>query len=372
MKKLWMLLIVLALLVTAVPIFASDVTFSGRNIWAANYDPDFGAVPFLVRFRPKLTAKIDDFNTLVAGFRMEGWYVASPGADYLDGATDPFDISFWPGVRVRDMYVTTDVTGALGLNLPVTIKTTIGQFEADFTDWNYATESGWESYYTTGGGWSNGIADLGPYAGTTALRLDVGAGPVGVHMYSNFMGELMFGVNGGFGPVVGWVTYTAPAAAVGEGVLGVEAKYSGEFGDFKVGVPAYFRYRLGDAGAIYFLEDFVFGAGVSADYKMFHVAAGLEGDSNNVPDNVAIDVSVAPIEPAKIYGHVYLDVGKDSGVLAGTSAFAGADVGASYKLGAANFMLGYVIGGDDFVPIPLNGDTFNLINGLYFAMDVSF
>ena len=33
MKKLWMLLIVLALLATAVPMFASDVTFTGRMIW---------------------------------------------------------------------------------------------------------------------------------------------------------------------------------------------------------------------------------------------------------------------------------------------------------------------------------------------------
>ncbi len=361
MKKLWMLLIALTLLVAAVPIFASDVTFSGRNIWAANYDPDTGSIPGLVRFRPTLTAKIDDFNTLVAGFRMEGVFVDFPSV------TDPAAQA--PGVRVRDMYVTTDVTGALGLKLPVTIKTTIGQFEVDFTDWNYASESGWESYYD----WPNKIADLGPYNAQTAARIDVGFGKAAFHLYSDFVGGMMFGLSGGMGPVVGWVTYQAPANAFGDGILGVEAKYSGEFGDLKVGVPAFFRYQLNAAPA----QDYTFGVGVSGDYKMFHVAAGLEGDSDKIPDNVAIDVSVKPMDPVKLYGHVYLDVGLDAETVSGgvnTETFAGADIGVSYKLGAANFMLGYIVGSSatDKVAIPINGDTFNMANGLYFALDVSF
>ncbi len=358
MKKLWMLLIALALLVTAVPMFASDVTFSGRTIWAANYDPDTGSIPALVRFRPTLTAKIDDFNTLVAGFRMEDVWVTRPFITTPD---------IVPGVRVRDMYVTTDVTGALGLKLPVTIKTTLGQFEADFTDWNYVTESGWESYYD----WPNGIADLGPYNDQLTARVDVAFGKAAFHLYSDFVGGMMFGLSGGMGPVVGWVTYQAPANAFGEGILGVEAKYSGEFGDLKVGVPAFFRYKLGAASDINLPQDYTFGVGVSGDYKMFHLAAGLEGDSNKIPDNVAFDVSVKPMDPVKIYGHAYLDVGKDSSAT-GTSALAGIDLGASYKLGASNFMLGYIIKGDDLIAIPMNGDTFNMASGLYFALDVSF
>ncbi len=359
MKKLWMLLIALTLLVTAVPIFASDVTFSGRTIWAANYDPDTGSIPALVRFRPKLTAKIDDFNTLVAQFRMEDqWTVDITGAGPLH-----------PAIRVRDMYVTTDVTGALGLKLPVTIKTTLGQFEADFTDWNYATESGWESYYD----WPNKTADLGPYDDQLTARIDVAFGKAAFHLYSDFVGGMMFGLSGGMGPVVGWVTYQAPANAFGDGILGVEVKYTGEFGDLKVGVPAFFRYQLNAAPA----QDYTFGVGVSGDYKMFHLAAGLEGDSDKIPDNVAFDVSVAPMEPVKLYGHVYLDVGLDAATVSSgvnTETFAGADIGVSYKLGAANFMLGYIVGSSatDKVALPINGDTFNMANGLYFAIDVSF
>jgi len=349
MKKLWMLLIVLALLVTTVPIFASDVTFSGRNIWAANatFDP-IDSVPTLIRFRPTLTAKIDDFNTLVAGFRMEGQFLVSGN----------------PGVRVRDMYVTTDVTGALGLKLPVTIKTTVGQFEADFTDWNYVSESGWESYYD----WPNGIADLGPYDVQTAARVDIGIVPAAnFHLYADMVGGMMFGLNGAIGPAVYWLTYQAPAAGFGEGVLGVEAKYSGEFGDFKVGVPAFFRYKLGNASDGVLPEDWTAGLGLSGDYKMFHVAAGMEADSESFPDNVVIDVGVKPVDKLQVKVNTYLDMGAAS-----DNAFAAMDLQANYMLGAAKFMLGYVFGGADGTAIPINGDTFNIATGLYFALDVSF
>ena len=44
----------------------------------------------------------------------------------------------------------------------------------------------------------------------------------------------------------------------------------------------------------------------------------------------------------------------------------------SYMLGAAKFMLGYVIAGDDHNALPINGDTFAIANGLYMAVDVSF
>jgi len=363
MKKLWMLLIALALLVTAVPMFASDVTFSGRMIWAANYD-DGDAASGLVRFRPKLTAKVDDFNTLVAEFRAEGWNVVD--------AVVPTAI--WTGVRVRDLYLTTDVTGALGLDLPVTIKTTFGQFEPGFTDWGYVSESGWENYFGLPfGDWNNFLADYGPLDKQMTAQVDIGFGPAAFHVYSDFLGFMMFGLSGGFGPVTGWVTYQAPiqlggvanyGATFGEGILGVEAKYTAEFGDIKLGVPVFFRYSLFDMAPF---ENFTYGVGASVDYTMFHVAAGLEGDEVDTLDNVVIDVGVKPLEALQLKANTYLNLAE-----AATSVLAGVDIQANYMLGAAKFMVGYVIGGDDLIPIPINGDTFKITNGLYMAVDISF
>jgi hypothetical protein len=365
MKKLWMLLIVLALLVTAVPMFASDVTFSGRMIWNGGYDFDSTTTTAnLARFRPTITAKIDDYNTLVSEFRAEGSYVFRP-----TDTTYPL----FTGVRVYSAYVTTDVTGALGLNLPFTVKTTLGQWEPGFTDWNYVSESGWESYYD----WPNKIADVGAFPSQFTGQVDLGFGPATLHVYSDFQGFMMFGLSGGYGPVVGWVTYQAPQGAFGDGILGVEAKYTGEFGDLKVGVPAFFRYQLNAPTGV---QDYTFGVGVSGDYKIFHLAAGLEGDSDKIPDNVVFDASAKLMDALKVYGHVYLDVGKDSATVSGgvnNEVFAGADIGVSHMFGAANLMMGYVIGSSasayaDKVAIPINGDTFNVANGIYMAVDVSY
>jgi hypothetical protein len=44
----------------------------------------------------------------------------------------------------------------------------------------------------------------------------------------------------------------------------------------------------------------------------------------------------------------------------------------SYKFGAPTFMVGYVIGNDDDTAIPINGDTFGIASGIYFAVDVSY
>jgi len=349
MKKLWMLLMVLALLATAAPMFASDVTFSGRMIWSANYDPDFGAGAGLVRFRPTLTAKIDDFNTLVAGFRAEGWNVV-----------DPTMTDIWTGLRVRDLYLTTDVTGALGLDLPITIKTTIGQWEPGFTDWAYASESGWENYYD----WPNKIADVGPFDKQMTAQVDIGFGPAALHVYSDFLGFMMLGLSGGFGPVSGWLTYQAPASGFGDGILGVEAKYAGEFGDLKVGVPVFFRYELADPPSDGY--QFTYGVGASVDYTMFHVAAGVEGDDVDALDNVVIDVGVKPLENLQLKVNTYLD-------LAATDALSGIDIQVNYMLGGTKLMLGYVVAGEVTTDaIPINGDTFGVANGLYMAVDVSF
>jgi hypothetical protein len=342
MKKLCMLLVVLALLATSLPLFAADVTFTGRMAWYANVLDDGPDSNTLIRYRPVVTVKVDDYNTIVTELRADG----------LSWSTEDFFLQYF--------YVTTDIVGALMLDLPVTIKTTIGKFEPGFTDWAYVSESGWENYYT----WPNGIADVGPFD-QTAMQLDVGFGPAAFHLYSDFAGFMMFGLSGGFGPVSGWLTYQAPAGAFGEGILGVEAKYTGEFGDFKLGVPVFFRYKLGTASDGSLPEDFTYGVGLGADYSMFHVAAGVEGDSVDALDNVVVDVSVAPMEPVKIQANVYMD-------LAAANSLQGINLAASYKFGAAKFILGYIIAGEDHNAIPLNGDTFALAGGLYGAVDISY
>jgi len=356
MKKLWMMLIALVLLTATLPVFAADVGFGGRMIWAANIDADGVASGFLVRFRPTVTAKVDDFNTLFVELRTADTQLGLPGFPF-DTVTD-----FW----LHDVKLTTDLTGALGLELPFTLKTSLGLFEPGFTDWNYVSESGWENYYN----WPNKIADWGPFhQGGIQLDLAISQLPVALHYFSDFAGDLMMiGLSGGFGPVVGWLTFQLGSAVPGDGILGVEAKYTGEIAGFKLGVPVMFRYELNAPAAD---QAYTFGAGVSVDYSIFHVAFGYEGDSAHPADNMVADLAVKPLDPLKIYGHLYLDMGKDYTATT-TSELTGVDIGVSYKFGAPTFMVGYVINGTDKSAIPINADTFGIASGVYLAVDVSY
>jgi len=340
MKKLAVLFIVL--LAAALPVLASDVTVSGELYTFATYD--FEAETSSATF-PKaelnVEAKIDEFNTV----KLE---LDSEGAD-------------WPGnVAVDDFRLITDLGGAL--NLPVKITWTIGYFDTYFTDWSYVSMSGWEFYYgdeITSAYWDNDLANDGPDT-DGAWQLDVGVGPVTLHWWNDFLFQrMMLGVDGAFGPLSGWLTYQATFVdGLGAGILGVELKYAGQFGELKLAVPAFFRYNL-------CAEAFTYGMGVGVDFSMFHVAAGLEGDNSDILDNVVIDVSVAPMEGLKAAVSGYLN-------LASANAFQGVAIELHKSLGATTAVLGYVIGGEDNFALPVYNDNFYVANGLYMGFAVAY
>jgi len=342
MKKLAVLFVVL--LAVALPVLASDVTVSGElwtfATWDVAADPVTSSAAF-PKAELNVEAKVDEFNTV----KLE---LDSEGGDWNTN------------VAVDDFRLITDVGGAL--SLPVKITMTVGFFDTYFTDWSYVSTSGWEFYYgeeATSYGWDNDLANDGPDT-DGAWQLDIAVGPATLHWWNDFLFQrMMFGVSGGFGPITGWVTYQDTfAQGLGKGIAGVELKYAGEFGDLKLAVPAFFRYNL-------LAETFTYGAGVAVDYTMFHVAAGLEGDDVDALDNIVIEASVAPMEGFKAMVSAYMN-------LASANAFQGLAIELSKSLGAANLILGYMVGGDDALAIPVYGDNFYVANGLYMGLAVDY
>jgi hypothetical protein len=341
MKKLAVLFIVL--LAAALPVMASDVTVSGELYTFAQYDFEAettsGGFP---KAELNVEAKVDEIVTVKLELDSEG--------------TD------WAGnVAVDDFRLLIDLGAAL--KLPVKVTWTVGYFDTYFTDWSYVSTSGWEFYYgeeVASYGWDNALANRGPDA-QGAWQLDIGVGPVTLHWWNDFAVEsMMVGVSGGFGPITGWLTYDDENSVniFHEGVIGVELKYAGEFGDLKLAVPAFFRYNL-------LAETFTYGAGVAVDYTMFHVAAGLEGDDVDALDNLVFEGSVAPMEGLTAMVSAYMN-------LASNDAFSGLAIEVRKSLGAANFILGYMVGGEDALAIPVYGDNYYVANGLYMGFAVAY
>lgn len=337
MRKMWILLIVL--MVVGLPMFAADTAIKGNFYWLGYLDPDGADGASMVKARQKLDTKVDDFNQIYAEIRWD------------NGATDNWNPA---NARIKAFRLTTNITGALKLDLPVTAKLEAGVWESDFTKWYYATRAG--EWFVNGG-------DYDQQQGNGAARLHVGVGPVTVFAYHNFAatnGLTAFGANGAVGPVEFGAYYWTLPQTFGDGDLGVEAKFAQEVGPVALSVYPAFHYGLGS-------EVWKWALGVGADIDMFSVAVDVNGETDTAFRNVAAEVGVKPVDGLELWVAAYMDL-----IDTAASALQGVDIMASYKLGAAKFMLGYVIGGDDGYKVPVDAANTTVVNGVYLGIDCSF
>jgi hypothetical protein len=361
MKKLWILLVVLAVF-GAAPLFA-DVTFSGEFMGFASTDFDTisGAFP---KVELNGVAEIDDFNTLKLELDVEGtdWsgYTDPDGNFTFTDDGDEYAIAK-RNVALDDIRLITDWGKALGLE-GVGIKTTIGYFDTYFTGWFYYDASGWTWYYD----WPDGVIEQGPDA-NGAMEIDITAGPVMFRWYNDMAGEdILASAEVTAAGLDVWLGYAATFGGFGDGVLALEAGY--KLMDM-LNIGAFFRYSLADNTAKYALgeNDFSTGLNLGADFGMLHAAVGFEGDSvtDGFLDNGVIELAVSPVEAAKIAVVAFLDLGGE--------AFNSLDISASYMVGAAKFILGYqyVVDGGIVTPAFASADNY-YPDGFYLGVDVDY
>jgi len=340
MKKAWVILVALAMLAIAVPSFA-DVAIKGQLLVTGN--TDFAtATGALNRARVKLDVKVDDNNSV---------YVELRGEDgKATWGTNDFNL--------KNFKLTSNLTKAMGLDLPVGVTLTMGRWDEYFTGWFYNSPSGFEFYYD----WPNMLINQAENT-VGAFKFDVAVSPVTLHYWSDSsFTNMMIGADASVAGFSAWLAYGATYAAPAAGIVAVELKYAlPEMGDLKANLAPYFRYNLAAAAS----PSYTYGASVGVDYTMIHFDAGLQGDSVQMAHRVVVDASVAPVAAAKIGASVYVD-------LANANALQGIDLNASYAFGGTKVFVGYVVPGTDKNAISLWGDTFAYSNGLYFGADVSF
>jgi hypothetical protein len=207
-----------------------------------------------------------------------------------------------------------------------------------------------------------------PTAGTnynSALKLDIGVMEgVNVHLLTDtLLSKQMFGADAAFGDFGLFVGYgNSNAYEIGKGDLNVEFKYAlPEMGGFKATLYPYFRYSVGAAVTTY-----SYGVSVGGSFSMFNIALGIQGDDKYALDHYVVEFSVAPMEGVSVWANAFL-TGNDT-----EGALAGIDLGASYKVGAAKLIAGYIVGGDKKVAVPIYGDTVAYKAGVYLGADIGF
>ncbi len=336
MKKVWILFTALALLAVALPAVA-DVTTGAQFYWwgITDLSDAVNSDSAMQKARIKISGNVDEFNTIATEFRFGNGdaLVVAPGVPHVPPDWDPAQ------VRVKKFNLTTDITGALGVKLPVTIKSVVGVWEADFYG-SYATRAGFS------------FVNFNQYDQNQvngAAQLDLGIGPVTAHYYQDWdMVDMMAGLNGALGPVSFWLAYAKTTYTPGN--VSADAEYAAKFGDIALSVYPAVNYDL-DASLL------GWDAGVKVGYKQFTIAASVGGTDPDFFNNLEAEVGAA-MGKAALWLAFYDKLAVDSSYAV--------DIMGSYKFGAATFYLGYVLAGDAAAGIPIDGGEWSTDNpGLY-------
>jgi hypothetical protein len=325
MKKLLILSVLLGLM--ALPMFASDFSFGGDVTFG--FIGDFGdneAEKFDATF--DIMATIDDYNSLTIN-------------------TDGLETANWAGIT--KILVSTDVGALLGL--PVGVVVNWGWDDPDMNEFqnisDYGNEDPWD--FSSPSGEYAGLDFLVSYE---FIEVEFAFNPGGTVTGVN-AGDLLVGL-AVKEPIEGMnaeVYYYQNESAIdeyGEGRIGFDAAYAGDFGGFGVEAGAYFGYDLLDTAA----DAWAYGVGLKGAYSIATVTVGLAGDETDTLDNVSATVAVAPIDLLDIYAGIWYSMALED--------LAEVDLGVNAHLGAVEMYLGYLVDGE----IGLAGDNFHSPTGL--------
>jgi len=338
MKKL---LIVLAiLLVAGAGAFAQEVTVGGEFMggFIAQGNP-LASTMHLTEAELNVTGMPDDYTTVALEM------------DFEDGAL--------PAVAVDDFRVSSDVFGALGLDLPVSMNLTVGYFDTYFNGWNYVTRSGEEYYYAAAAGaylWTMGPTTNGAWA------WDIGFGDFGLHYWNSWnFGNMAVAFSGAVSVLNFWVGYAGDFAAIGSGAIWVEAGANVDLGMATLFIPASFAYDLGGSA-------FSWSSGVKAGVMdMLTISVGVGGETGQAFRYIIPEVSARPLDGLDVYAIAKVDLAS------AVAVFHSIDVGASYMLGALKVNPGVVIGLDPTSWTSIAGDKYGVTGtGFYLSFHTNF
>jgi hypothetical protein len=339
MKKLLILSVLLGLM--ALPMFASDFSFGGDVTFG--FTGDFGdneAEKFDATFDVKAT--IDDYNSLTIN-------------------TDGLESGAWTGIT--KILVATDVGALLGL--PVGVVINWGWDDPDRNEFQNISAYGNEDPIDFSAPVTGEYAGLDFLVSYEFIEVEFAFNP----------GGTVTGVNNGVllaglalkEPIAGLnaeVYYFQGETAIdefGDGIIGFDAAYAGDFGGFAVEAGAVFDYNLSDVG-----DAWAFGVGFEGAYSIATVTVGLDGNETDTLNSVSATVVVAPIDLLDIYAGMWYSMALED--------LAEVDLGANAHLGAVEMYLGYLVGSD----LLLSGDNFNSPAGLgtesgaYVKFDVNY
>jgi hypothetical protein len=341
MKKLLILSVLLGLL--ALPMFASDVTFGGDLTYG--YISDFGDNYYTSStVTTDLNAAVDDYNSVA----IEINWVSG-----LDRAVVTSDIGMW-------------------LGLPVGLTLTAGLDDPDANEFESVSGYGTEEVFDLSTG-DNLCLDF--VLSASMFEIELATTPTGAvwdpldHSGSGPAagedGELMVGLAAkepipGLNAEVYYYQNLSAYDAFDQGLVAFDAGYSMEMSGFGLDAGVAFVYDMSDLAT----HDWSYGVGLAGSYSIATLTVGLNGNADDILNEISGTVVVAPIDMLDIYAGMLYD-------MAIAEELVEADLGVNLHVGAAEAYLGYLVdngaGGDNYNAPPGIGD-----NAAYFKLDIDY
>jgi hypothetical protein len=345
MKKLLILSVLLGLM--ALPMFASDITFGGDLKYG--FIGDFGdtfAEATDITFDIK--AAIDDYSSLTIN------------VDGLETQVDGLGLNGVDGVDISKALVATDIGAWLGL--PVGLVASWGFDDPDVNEFqnisDYGNEDPWDASPNEYWGHTF-VVSVSMAEVKVAFDPGLASADAGRLLAALAVMEPIPGLNAEF-----YYFQDEVVDDFGEGFIGFDAAYAGDFGGFGVEAGAWLGYNLSDVG-----DAWALGVGLSGAYSIATVTVGLDGNETDALNTVSATAVVAPIDLLDIYAGMWYDMAN--------SELAEIDLGVNAHVGAVQVYVGYLVDGDS--PAAAAGDNFNSPaglasgeNGAYIKFDVDY
>lgn len=371
MKKLSLALVLLV--VALVAAFAAEPSISGSFSTHYAFPGNNSQLANIGRLRLKAEIPVGDYVNFV-----------------MDLKDDKNTNNFF---RFTQVYATTDISGALGID-PIGLTLTVGNFDQWMSNWNSATTANRSRFVET---WRiGGVDDIKPKheASTTPATLDTkatfmgGATPdvgldIGILEYVTLMtyasfdkGDFQYKFGLKLGKVVDGLNFIASYSGESTGkdsYIKAEAGYELSLpGDITITIPASFMYVLKYGGDDGFKDKSILwasGVKFSGLGITFNVGVGSEKDA---PAPGTLDVNLAySIAGFSVFVNPWMSLNGAEDLLEAV------DFGVSYGFADTMIYLGYVVdlgNKQDIAVLPDGDSSRHQINGggLYIATKISF
>lgn len=305
----------------------------------------------------RIFASVDDYTKGTITFQ-----ATQVGTSVMPFATTPTPAAVSVNsLTLYEIYLQSDIFGALGLDLPVSLNLDFGYYELYYVNWNYVSRSGKEYYYP-GAFWSGAPGATGTFIFQTllnpnlAMTWKVGFGDFMFTYYNSLdFGQMLAAFSGNVAFLNFVVGFSGDYADLGNtGTIYVEAGANLDLGAATLFIPGVFAYNLGG--------NWNWSSGVKAGIMdMFTVAVGVGGDNVNAFRYILPELSTQAIPGLDIYAIAEID-------LADASAFNSVDIGAAYKVGALEINPGVVIALDNTLVTSIANDGYGF-QGTGFYVD---